>query len=77
MALVVLPADYPENTLDPLRSKKRRALATRAYLPAGQTRIGHLRRGPDTARYALMCFGTGSGGEAHALKGMTAQFTVG
>ena len=77
MALVVLPADYPENTLDQLRSKKRRALATRAYLPrrppgASGTFAVDLAKG----RYALMCFVTGSGGEAHALKGMTLQFKV-
>lgn len=78
LALVVLPADYPENTMDQLRSTKRRALATRAYLPrrpggASGTFAVELAKG----RYAFMCFVPGADGEAHALKGMTLQFDVG
>ena len=77
LVLVVLPADYPERTLDQLRSTKRRALATRAYLPrraggASRTFAVELTEG----RYAFMCFVPAPDGEPHALKGMTLQFKV-
>ncbi|HEX2699716.1 MAG TPA: hypothetical protein VHM89_05870 [Acidimicrobiales bacterium] len=77
LVLVVVPKELAGHLAAQLQSSKRKAVATRGYLPprppgADGTFAVDLR----PAHYALMCFVTDPDGEVHARKGMVSEFTV-